>query len=39
MRFGWTPHQVDELPAWYAVRIADYVDLWDQVTAERRNQK
>lgn len=36
LRFGWTPEQVDRLPAFYEARLPQYAQAWDEVVAERR---
>lgn len=36
LRFGWTPEQVDRLPAFYEARLPQYAQVWDEVVAERR---
>ena len=35
-RHGWTPQQVDALPAWIDARLPLYAQAWDQAAANRR---
>jgi len=34
-RFGWTPDQVDELPAWLRDRLPTVGAVYDEIKAER----
>lgn len=35
-RHNWTPAQVDELPAWYDARAADFDRVWSKVAASKQ---
>lgn len=35
-RYGWTPAQVDELPAWIEARLPGFANSWEKAAANRR---
>jgi hypothetical protein len=34
-RFGWTPEQVDRIPAWIDARMPAFMGVWDEVAGGR----